>query len=161
MRASIPDAPSQHATIQKAARTLTLVLLLAAAGIGEAVAQDDEASFLRSFVVGEYALIGRAPGGGEAYAGTARIEENGEGLTMLRRVGGRTVSAAGRVEVPQPPGEGMVLRFEWQDEAAVAMTCLVSGDLDNQARLTCLWNRPSSPAREPGQEALFSTANWP
>ena len=41
------------------------------------------------------------------------------------------------------------------------MTCLVSGDLDNYARLTCYWWHEGSDMKRPGLEAMFPTANWP
>lgn len=140
--------------------TLVAFLSVAAFGADRAAAGEEESSLL-SFVVGDYTVIGREPGGGAAYAGTARIEQTTDGLRLERRIGGRTVPASGRLEVPQPPGEGQVLRFYWQDGQPIVMTCLVSGDLDNAARLTCLWDVKAGPARDPGQEALFSTANWP
>ncbi|MGH6962269.1 MAG: hypothetical protein ACREE7_17440 [Dongiaceae bacterium] len=131
---------------------------MAALAPGPAIAGDSDASFLLSFVAGDYALIGREPDGGAAYAGTARIEQDGDHLILEREIGGRTVRAVGRVEVPSPPGEGQVLRFRWGDGRAETMTCLVAGDLDNYARLTCLWAADGQPPKEPGLEAMFSTA---
>jgi hypothetical protein len=43
----------------------------------------------------------------------------------------------------------------------MVMTCLIAGDLDNYARLTCNWLREGSGPKEPGLEAMFSTAAWP
>ena len=126
--------------------------------VAPAMADDSDGSFLLSFVAGDYALIGREPDGGGAYAGTAKIAQEGEQLVLERRIGGRTVRAVGRVEVPSPPGEGRVLRFRWDDGQAVTMTCLVAGDLDNYARLTCLWGADGQDLKEPGLEAMFPTA---
>ena len=84
----------------------------------------------------------------------------GDHLSLERRVDGRTVRATGRVEVPSPPGEGQVLRFRWNDGQAITMTCLVAGDLDNYARLTCLWGADGQASKEPGLEAMFSTTAW-
>ena len=45
-------------------------------------------------------------------------------------------------------------------EAAEA-SCLVSGDLDNDARITCLWTKKGAPSpARPGIEAYFPTAAW-
>ncbi len=134
---------------------------MAALAARPAAADDSDASFLLSFVAGDYAVVGRAPDGGAAYSGTATIAEDGEQLVLERRIGGRTVRAVGRVEVPSPPGEGQVLRFRWDDGQAITMTCLVAGDLDNYARLTCLRGADGQPPKEPGLEAMFSTAAWP
>ena len=139
-----------------AARAVAALIMALAAG--PAVADDSDASFLRSFVAGDYTVVGRAPDGGAPYAGAAQIAEEGDHLILERQVGGRTLRAIGRVEVPSPPGEGQVLRFRWTDEQAMTMTCLVAGDLDNDARLTCLWGADAQPPREPGLEAMFATA---
>jgi hypothetical protein len=135
--------------------------LIAALAAGPAIADDSDESFLLSFVAGDYALVGREPDGGAPYAGTAKIAEEGDHLILERQVGGRTVRAVGGVDVPSPPGEGQVLRFRWDDGQAVTMTCLVAGDLDNYARLTCLWGSDGQPPKEPGVEAMFATAAWP
>ena len=134
------------------------IAVLAAA---PAMADESDASVLMSFVAGNYALVGRGPDGGASYAGTATIAEEGDHLSLERRVGGRTLRAVGRVEVPSPPGEGQVLRFRWKDGQAITMTCLVAGDLDNYGRLTCLWGADGKDLKEPGLEAMFSTATWP
>jgi len=133
-------------------------MAMAALAQGPAIAGDSDASFLLSFVAGDYAVVGREPDGGATYAGTARITQDGDRLVLERRIGGRTVRAVGRVEVPSPPGEGQVLRFRWGDGQAMTMTCLVAGDLDNYARLSCLWGADGQQLREPGLEAMFSTA---
>jgi len=137
---------------------LAVAVAMAALALEPAIADDSDASFLLSFVAGDYALIGRGPDGGAAYAGTAQITQAGDQLILEREIGGRTVRAVGRVEVPSPPGEGQVLRFRWDDGQAVTMTCLVAGDLDNYARLTCLWTADEQAPKEPGLEAMFSTA---
>lgn len=139
-------------------RAMIAVAVVAAA---PAHADESDASDLRAFVAGDYALVGRGPDGGPAYAGTATIAEDGERLILERRISERTVRAVGRVEVPSPPDEGQVLRFRWDDGQAVTMTCLVAGDLDNYARLTCLWAADGQSPREPGLEAMFPTAVWP
>jgi hypothetical protein len=117
---------------------------------------------LMDFVVGNYALIGREPDGGSVYSGTANIGLSGDDHLVLRRkIDGHEIVAEGRFEVPSPPGEGRVLRFRWRDPAPILMTCLVGSDLDNYARLSCIWVREGSQPNEPGLEAMFPTANWP
>jgi len=134
---------------------------IAVFGTGVAAADDSDASLLLSFVAGEYEVVGRGPDGGAPYAGTAKIAQDGKQLILERRIDGRTVHAVGRVEEPSPPGEGQVLRFRWDDGQAITMTCLVAGDLDNYARLTCQWGADGRWPRQPGLEAMFSTAAQP
>jgi hypothetical protein len=142
----------------RAARAVAAMIVALVAG--PAMADESDASVLMSFVAGDYALVGRGPENGAPYAGTAKIAEDGEQLILERQIGGRTMRAVGRVEVPSPPGEGQVLRFRWNDGQAITMTCLVAGDLDNYARLTCLWGADGPPPKEPGLEAIFSTTAW-
>jgi hypothetical protein len=113
------------------------------------------------FVVGDYVIIGREPDGGATYSGSARIALAGGSLVLERSRADHRVSATGRLEVPSPPGEGRVLRFRWKDPEPVTETCLIGSDLDNYARLTCYWLRDGSEPRQPGLEAMFSTADWP
>lgn len=134
-----------------------VAMVVVAWSAGAVEADDSDVSDLLSFVAGDYALVGRAPEDGGAYAGTATIAQEGEQLILERRIGGRAVRAVGRVEVPSPPGEGQVLRFRWEDGQAVTMTCLVGGDLDNYARLTCLWAADGPSPKQPGLEAMFAT----
>jgi hypothetical protein len=139
-----------------------LAAVVAAVAAGPLPAEGGEAveDSLLSFVLGDYVIVGREPNGGGAYSGSARIEGTESGLVLKRRRGEREVTATGRWEVPSPPGEGRVLRFRWQDPDPTIMTCLVGSDLDNYARLTCIWLREGSQPAEPGLEAMFPTAAW-
>ena len=47
---------------------------------------------------------------------------------------------------------GQVLNFRWEEAGPMLMSCLIGSDLDNYARLTCLWGRESGAA---GLEAMF------
>jgi hypothetical protein len=133
-------------------------LLSVAPGLAGAATLDDDT--LLSFVEGDYALVGREPDGGAPYGGTARIERHDATLLLHEKRGARTIAATGRIETPSPPGEGRVLRFRWRDPEPMLMSCLVSGDLDNYARLTCTWLQEGTHPAAPGLEALFPTAAW-
>ena len=148
------------ASARRRRTALAVAAAIAALAAAPAMADESDASVLMAFVAGDYAFVGRGPDGGASYAGTAKIAEEGDHLSLERRVGGNTVRATGRVEVPSPPGEGQVLRFRWDDGQAITMTCLVAGDLDNYARLTCLWGGDGKDLKEPGLEAMFSTTAW-
>ncbi len=137
------------------------VLILCASAAPIAAKDVSNDADLLGFVEGEYAVIRQEPDEGSAYSGSARIEANGGGLVLKERRGTQELTAVGKVEVPSPPGEGKVLRFRWQDGAPMLMTCLVSGDLDNYARLTCYWWREGAEPGRPGLEAMFPTATWP
>ncbi len=140
---------------------LALAAVAVAACVAPLSAKDANDEDLLDFVAGDYAVIGQEPDGGAAYAGSAHIEADEGGVVLKERRGKHELTALGKIEVPSPPGEGKVLRFRWQDPESVLMTCLVSGDLDNYARLTCYWLREGSEPKEPGLEAMFPTAAWP
>lgn len=137
------------------------IALVALAGASPALAQTGDADdeFL-GFLVGEYVIVGQEPDGGTLYSGTAQLERSGDGLVLRRKRGAREVLAAGRLDVPSPPGEGRVLRFAWETPDPVRMTCLIGTDLDNYARLTCVWGVEGAAHGRPGIEALFPTAPW-
>lgn len=130
---------------------LAAVCVLAA--MQPAFAEDDG---LLGFLVGDYTIVGREPGDGPAYAGTARIAVAGDGLVTLERSrDGNSIKADGKLEVPSPPGEGQVLNFRWSETQPMLLSCLIGSDLDNYARLTCLWGRADEPGEKPGLEAMF------
>ena len=141
--------------------TPVIAVLLAAPTLAAEAEPDDT---MLNFVIGDYVIIGREPDGGAVYSGSARIGLADSGpagsLVLKRRVGERPITAKGGFEVPSPPGEGRVLRFRWQESAPIVMTCLVGSDLDNYARLTCVWLREGSQPAAPGLEAMFPTAAW-
>jgi hypothetical protein len=139
-------------------RIVAVVLLLVAV---TATAKDVEQDPWLSFVPGSFLLVGQLPEGGSPYAGEARIEARGNGFLMRRTIGGKSIEAAGKIEVPSPPGEGKVLRFRWQEAGrGRTMTCLVASDLDNYARLSCLWAADGESPQKPGLEAYFAAEPW-
>ncbi len=145
---------------------ISLTLLAADVQPPPASAPVEDEPFVLTFVVGDYAIVGREPDGGAAYAGSARIEKVGRELRLLRKVGSESSVAVGTHDFASP-GEGEVLRFRWtvaekrEKGEERSMTCLVGSDLDNFARLTCYWTRGGTQPDEPGLEALFGTGAWP
>ena len=131
--------------------------------VAPAFSEETEDDDLLNFVVGDYAVVGRESDG-TPYGGSARIsfaEGSSSVLLLEQRRAGQQIMATGRLEVPSPPGEGKVLRFRWRASAPMVMTCLVGSDLDNYARLTCVWLTEGSKPEQPGLEAMFPTATWP
>ncbi|MDD4882521.1 MAG: hypothetical protein PHX10_13165, partial [Gallionellaceae bacterium] len=135
-------------------RTLAALLVLLAsvqcAAAGEPP-QEQDAWF--ALLPGHFVLVGRLPDNGAAYFGKAVISAQGHGFTLSRTIGARTITATGTIEVPSPPGEGRILRFRWQDPGPRLMSCQVQGDLDNYARLSCLWVIEGHKHKAPGLES--------
>lgn len=133
---------------------LALVFAAPAAWAGEAENRPEI-----DFVVGHYVLIGRDPDSTRVYTGSARIEREGDRLRLSREVAGKTSRIYGIVRRADP-GDAYVLAFAWGDKPALEMVCLIGGDLDNYARLTCQWGQRGKPYKQPGMEAYFSRESW-
>jgi hypothetical protein len=114
-----------------------------------------------SLMTGRFVFVGRNPDNGSTYSGSAIISRLENGFALQRTIGPDTIEARGTIEVPNPPGEGTVLRFRWNDGNRKLMTCLISSDLDNYPRLTCYWLIEGKEHFAPGLEAYFSTEMWP
>ena len=137
---------------------LVILASVRVAAAGEPPPDQDAWSAL---LPGHFMLVGRLPDNGATYPGTAVISAGGQGFSLSRTIGKKTITAKGSIEVPSPPGEGQVLRFRWHENGPRLMTCLVRGDLDNYARLSCLWIIEGRKHKAPGLEAYFSTEAWP
>lgn len=137
------------------AALLALACLLAP----PALAADDDESPLWDFVPGRFTLIGRHPDSQATYTGTAKIERAGKQLRLTRTVAGRQERIFGVVRRADP-GEAWVLEFKWGQKTPMEMVCLVGGDLDNYARLTCHWGKAGNPHTQPGMEAYFAQEPW-
>jgi hypothetical protein len=136
-----------------------LLALTALPASGKESPQPEDPWFV--LVPGRFVFVGRNPDNGATYAGTASITTQGERFSLMRTIGSKTTTATGTIEVPQPPGEGKVLRFRWKDQQPHLMTCLIQSDLDNYARLACLWGIEGANHNVPGLEAYFSAEAWP
>src|SRR5665213_3638851 len=136
-----------------------MAVVAAALAVTPALAANKDADFLK-FLAGDYIIIGRAPDGGAVYSGRATIEVSSGGVLLHTYRGDTKIEATGGLDVASP-GEERVLRFYSGKPDATDMTCLVSTDLDNYARLTCVWWQPGTEPKHPGLEAKFPTAEWP
>ncbi len=140
------------------AKSLILFLILSHNATAAATGEAEEAPEA-SFVVGRYQLIGRFPDSSRTYTGTARIDRDGDRLLLKREIAGKTTRIYGVVRRADP-GEAQVLAFAWGNKLPMEMVCLIGGDLDNYARLTCHWGRRGNPHKQPGMEAYFAQEPW-
>ncbi|MEJ2642107.1 MAG: hypothetical protein P8010_21300 [Desulfosarcinaceae bacterium] len=121
-------------------------------------AQADEPSeaFLADFVVGRYHLIGRQADGKTTYQGRVDIFRDPQHTLKVRRtICGRVIEGTAAIE-KAAMAETQVLRMRFT-EAGIPFesTCLIQGDLDNYARLSCLRYSQDGEIRQPALEALF------
>lgn len=134
---------------------LALGLLLTGLHTSPAFAAGEHQALLREFLVGQYTLIGRTIDSGIPYTGQVHIGLAGQQLTISRHIGTRTTTAVGQIE--QATADKVdVLRIRFREDGkAVEGTCLIGGDLDNYARLSCQLYWQGTATREPGLEAYF------
>lgn len=112
------------------------------------------------FIDGDYAVIGRDPGGESAFQGQARIESDGCAVIMHRRIGGSESTIRGGWQRLDIPEGAYALEFRSGGDSAL-WSCQIGIDLDNYARLTCFRILTGSPGIAPGLEAFFPTTTWP
>lgn len=139
------------------ARWAIVCACLVAGPVAGGRADDDEPHPYTTVVPGHFVVIGQAPDDGAPYKGRATIASSEGRLHLQKEVGDTSVTAEGTVERADP-GEGDVIRFRWPGHEE---TCLVRLDLDNYARLSCVWTIDGKRHRQPGMEAYFPTDAWP
>ena len=121
----------------------------------EPAAEENKEHFLTDFIAGSYRLIGKAPDSKNTYYGTITFRKNADSLTVVRTVGHGVSYGKSAVEKALH-GETEVLRITFREaDTDYEETCLISGDLDNYARLTCYLYRPGVKTDDPGLEAFF------
>jgi hypothetical protein len=112
-----------------------------------------------SFVVGKYLAFGEELDSDKTYKGTVIFfEENGQ-LKVKREINNKVVLGIASFESALG-GDASVLRVRYSKNGKnVEQTCLVGGDLDNYARITCYVYEPEVRTNDPGMEALFIDHN--
>lgn len=110
-------------------------------------------SNLATFIVGNYTVIAQEPDSNKTYSGTLSIATTRNNLIrIVEKMPNKSLRIwQGQIR-DASPGEGCVLEVKSKH---LSMTCLVSTDLDNYARLTCLTKGISSRTKKPGLLALF------
>lgn len=134
-----------------------LLVLSIAPGV---YAEDSPEAFLADFVVGRYHLIGRQADSEVTYQGGVEIfRDPAKTLRVRRSIAGRVIEGTAAIETALH-AEAQVLRMRFTDAGiAFECTCLIQGDLDNYARLSCHRYRRDGKTRQPGLEALFHDAD--
>ena len=111
---------------------------------------DSPGEFLAEFVRGHY-----QPDSLETYYGQLVIYAENEQLKIRRIVGQQALEGEASIETALG-GETQLLRMRFIDNGiAYEESCLVQGDLDNYARISCYLYRKDGRSTSPGLEALF------
>ncbi|MBN8550255.1 MAG: hypothetical protein J0M12_13130 [Deltaproteobacteria bacterium] len=105
-------------------------------------------------LVGNYNLIGQKPDSSETYSGTVRLVATSSGLRLERSIAGKNSAGIGHYELKTPDKIPVLTLLFTESKQSFSSTCHVSSDLDNYARLTCLYG-VTGKTRQPGMEAFF------
>lgn len=110
-------------------------------------------SSLANFIAGNYTMIAREPDSKNTYSGTMSIENPNDKIIRIVEKVPHQLQRIWRGEFRDAaPGEGCVLSMESKERS---MACLISTDLDNYARITCLTKEKKIPSKRLGLVALF------
>lgn len=125
----------------------------AAAGGGGAVRGDEDT--LLGFVVGTYGVIGKRPGSGETYSGTATIKRSGNKLTIIRCISGARHTGEGSI-VPVTSDRIPNVIYHWLDGTQkYEGRYEIHSDIDNYARLSGPYVRTAPEQAGWGWEMLY------
>lgn len=131
------------------------IMFLALFGLPVAMAAEVRKEFLSEFVLGKYLLVGKNVDSTNTYYGHVEIYSEEEGLKVRRKIGSETVLGSAKIENAERGGV-KVLRVTFESEGQLYKnTCLIHGDLDNYARISCYLYLSEGKTEQPGLEVLF------
>ena len=133
---------------------LAMILFADSARSADADRKPLDEQFLRSYMAGEYDLIGRKADSSATYNGHVTLRDEGGVLQVIRTVEGKTDKCAARFDTVAGTDRIPVLRMRFRfDGNEYDATYSWQSDPDNYPRLTgCLY---LSGTKSPGLEALF------
>jgi len=119
-----------------------------------AVAEQTQQQFLASFIAGKYHLVGKAIDSDETYYGKVRIVSTVSGIEVHRLIAEKAIIGSGAIEKTADNVNLLRIRFT-ENDMEFEETCIISGDLDNYARITCYLYLSGGETSNPGLEVLF------
>jgi hypothetical protein len=137
----------------KAMHLLTVVFSMVI--ISGAWAQSEEPDDLITFLQGTYRIIGQWPESDETYQGTVTIKSMGNRLDVLRTINSRKIKGVGVITTTTADKVKVLTVTFTQQGRKYKATYLISGDLDNYARLSGYLYPEAKKIKKPGLEALF------
>jgi len=133
---------------------LAALLFVVSARSGKADRKPLDEEFLRSYMAGEYDLIGRKADSSATYNGHVTLRDEGGVLQVIRTVEGKTDKCAARFDTVAGTDRIPVLRMRFRfDGNEYDATYSWQSDPDNYPRLTGYLYL--SGTKSPGLEALF------
>ncbi len=105
-------------------------------------------------LVGDYELIGRAPGSAVAYAGRSRLAPGDQGYRLQRSLGGEAAEGAAWVEYCSPDRYPVLMFSLATPRGSLQGRCFLRTNGDNYFLLSCYTRYPNGGDAE-GLEAMF------
>ena len=105
-------------------------------------------------LLGEYELIGRAPGSAVAYAGRLRIAPGDQGYRLQRSLGGEPAEGTAWVEYCSPDRYPVLMFSLATPRGPLLGRCFLRTNGDNYYLLSCYTRHPDGGDAE-GLEAMF------
>ena len=139
----------------KASLVILVMLLFAnSARCADADRKQPDEESLRSYMVGEYDLIGRKPDSTATYAGRVMLREENGVLQVTRTIEGKTYQCVARFDTVVSDDRIPVLRMHFHlDDREYDATHRWQSDPDNYPRFTGYVYLAGT--KSPGLEALF------
>jgi hypothetical protein len=116
-------------------------------------AQAERIDFLKSWLPGEYLLIGKAVDSDRTYHGLVEISATDGKLEVSRHIEGSTIRVI--AEIVQQHESLMIQIGYSADGKDLVEHCQISSVGDNYPRLTCYVRKATAETTRPGLEALF------
>jgi hypothetical protein len=134
--------------------TLAILLFAHSARCADADSKQGDEEFLRSYMAGEYDLVGRKADSTATYAGHVTLRDEGGVLQVTRTIEGKTDKCAARFDTVAGADRIPVLRMHFRfDGKEYDATYRWQSDPDNYPRFTGYVYLAGS--KSPGLEALF------
>ena len=132
-----------------------VIVILTLFALPVAMAGEPRKEFLSDFILGKYLLVGKSANSTNTYFGHVEIYSEEEELRVRRKIGSQTVQGRAKIENANQ-GETKVLRVTFDSDGhPYKSTCLIHGDLDNYARISCYLYLSEGETKQPGLEMLF------
>lgn len=115
-----------------------------------------EEDFLEMMVQGKYLIVGKAIDSEKTYIGKISIVKDKDTLQVIRTIDDLQVTGSAAIETAIG-GDAKVLRIRFKEqEKKYEETCMVSSDLDNNARISCYLYQPNVTTNDPGFEVFYN-----
>ncbi len=141
----------------RAFRAILALFVLSLADTARCAEPVDE-GFLRGFLAGEYDIIGRKPDSATTYSGRLTLRAEGNVLTAMRIIEGKTTKATIRFDTVAGADRIPVVHMRFAlDGVEYEASYRWQSDPDNYPRFTGIISRVDHQTKSPGLEAFFPT----